>query len=1088
MTPQEYIGVDPYGNTSKMAKIVISETAFLPLAKISQTGNHILSMWMFSNADRTVTLYYGDKNIELNLTTSWQSYEHKMELAVDDGIYLELPAGTYYIWHAQLERATKKSDWVVAPEDVDASVDTKLEKYATLEIMDDKISLVAASTQTYTDNAVDEMGASVDAKLENYATLEVTNNKISTAVTETKTYTDGKANDAVSTAKSYTDQTAKSITSTVEGVDGRLTKMEQDADGFTWTIDETAIVASVNEYYKSTSPTSLSGGSWSTTQPEWTPGIYIWMRSKNTNGKGVSSYTTPVCVTDNVEVGGRNLLSDTNVPSYVKKAAPGNRYLSDSGNASYSVGSFVAVSNLPISEFTHVYQFECTTASSTSTDGRSLCFYSGNSIPMIDGQEYTMSMYARKTSGNGKIQFSIGYSSYLNYNNYIDVTSEWERYSYTFTYSDSATGGTGGARCYFGASCAVVGVVQTFGWKLEKGNKATDWNLSVEDIVYASNEAAKTATNYMKFEDDGLTIGNMTEDTLGRNVLIDLDSVDIRNGTEVLATYGEEIILRNNGIDVFTVKKSTFIQQIKSAGRFLEASSESYNGTASNPTTIKGKFSSVTITSGLLYIWHIKINDRYAIFTAPNTYPLDTLLWASSTPAYLYNSTHLVYIPCSYCDSSSVVDLDITGSVWIDNGSDINGQVKSLPPLAIGTRGGAHIEIDNNEITAKSNDNTPDILYLNTEGGAVTLLNNTQRAMKYQDGKILTRSAEHYNAAEGDVPQYTDWYEVLSMFGDSNFSRIRLGYGTYSKGSGSATDIYGHSNINLYSSSGNVVSNTNFIVPNDSSYFGTNTSGSLRNNFQPCDGSNNCVIGYGSYSAREGETNLYGEVVNIKSNSGTYIDGNEVIIYADDTLDLAPNTCTYTAADFEFANNKGISGTNTSRKTRRNFQPCDGSNNCVIGYGSYSASEGATNIYGKNVSIIANGSITFNPSGTIKAPSRTLTTLWNGALYMGEGHSVSLSDSISNQLNGIVLAWSAYVNNAAQEYWWNYTFIPKEHVSKHYGAAIGVTLTGGHLGYKYVYITSTTITGDADNNKASKVISGVTYEPNYYVLRHVFGV
>ena len=429
MTPQEYIGVDPYGNTSKMAKIVISETAFLPLAKISQTGNHILSMWMFSNADRTVTLYYGDKNIELNLTTSWQSYEHKMELTVDDGIYLELPAGTYYIWHAQLERATKKSDWVVAPEDVDASVDTKLEKYAT---------------------------------------LEVTNNKISTAVTETKTYTDGKANDAVSTAKSYTDQTAKSITATVEGVDGRLTKMEQDADGFTWTIDETAIVASVNEYYKSTSPTSLSGGSWSTTQPEWTPGIYIWMRSKNTNGKGVSSYTTPVCVTDNVEVGGRNLLSDTNVPSYVKKAAPGNRYLSDSGNASYSVGSFVAVSNLPIPEFTHVYQFDCTTASSASTDGRSLCFYSGNSIPMIDGQEYTMSMYARKTSGNGKIQFSIGYSSYLNYNNYIDVTSEWERYSYTFTYSDSATGGTGGARCYFGASCAVVGVVQTFGWKLEK--------------------------------------------------------------------------------------------------------------------------------------------------------------------------------------------------------------------------------------------------------------------------------------------------------------------------------------------------------------------------------------------------------------------------------------------------------------------------------------------------------------------------------------------------------------------------------------------------------------------------------------------
>ena len=607
-----------------------------------------------------------------------------------------------------------------------------------------------------------------------------------------------------------------------------------------------------------------------------------------------------------------------------------------------------------------------------------------------------MSMYARKTSGNGKIRFLIGYSSYPNYNNYIDVTSEWKRYSYTFTYSDSATGGTGGARCYFGASCAVVGVVQTFGWKLEKGNKATDWNLSVEDIVYASNEAAKTATNYMKFEDDGLTIGNMTEDTLGKNVLIDLDSVDIRNGTEVLATYGEEIILRNNGLDVFTVKKSTFIQQIKSAGRFLEASSESYTGTASNPTNITGKFSSVTVTSGLLYIWHIKTNDQYAIFTAPYTESLDHLHWSSSRPAYLFNSTHLIYIPCSYCDSSCVVDLDITGSVWIDNGSDINGQVKSLPPLAVGTRGGAHIEIDNNEITAKSNDDTPDILYLNTEGRAVTLLNNTQRAMKYQDGKILTRYAAYYDAAEGDVPQYTDWYEVLSMFDDSDFSRIRLGYGTYSKGA-STTDIYGYKNINLYSSSGNVVSNTNFVVPNGSSYFGTNTNNVLRNNFQPCNGNNECVIGFGSYAAGEGETALYGN----------------------------------------------------------------------------------------NVYICANGSITFD--GTIKAPYRTLTILWSGGDYMSASQTASLSENVTDQLNGIVLVWSKY-SNGAQDYEWNCFFIPKQIVTKHPGAGHAMYCIGAWPSYKYVYINKKSITGASANDSTTNKINGVNVDSTNHVLRYVIGV
>lgn len=58
----------------------------------------------------------------------------------------------------------------------------------------------------------------------------------------------------------------------------------------------------------------------------------------------------------------------------------------------------------------------------------------------------------------------------------------------------------------------------------------------------AAKEAAKTATNYMNFDDTGLVIGNLTGEVLGRNVLIDLDSVDIRNGDTVLASYGDNYI------------------------------------------------------------------------------------------------------------------------------------------------------------------------------------------------------------------------------------------------------------------------------------------------------------------------------------------------------------------------------------------------------------------------------------------------------------------------------------------------------------------------------------------------------------------
>ena len=62
----------------------------------------------------------------------------------------------------------------------------------------------------------------------------------------------------------------------------------------------------------------------------------------------------------------------------------------------------------------------------------------------------------------------------------------------------------------------------------------------------ASNESAKTATNYMNFDDNGLVVGNMMEETLGKNVLIDADSVDIRDGNTVLASFGSNRISLGN--------------------------------------------------------------------------------------------------------------------------------------------------------------------------------------------------------------------------------------------------------------------------------------------------------------------------------------------------------------------------------------------------------------------------------------------------------------------------------------------------------------------------------------------------------------
>lgn len=79
-----------------------------------------------------------------------------------------------------------------------------------------------------------------------------------------------------------------------------------------------------------------------------------------------------------------------------------------------------------------------------------------------------------------------------------------------------------------------------------KTNAATAQTTANTARTEAAN-AAKTATNYLSFSSSGLVVGDMTSSTLGKNVLIDSDSVDIRTGDTVLASFGaNKVILGQN--------------------------------------------------------------------------------------------------------------------------------------------------------------------------------------------------------------------------------------------------------------------------------------------------------------------------------------------------------------------------------------------------------------------------------------------------------------------------------------------------------------------------------------------------------------
>lgn len=111
--------------------------------------------------------------------------------------------------------------------------------------------------------------------------------------------------------------------------------------------------------------------------------------------------------------------------------------------------------------------------------------------------------------------------------------------------------------------------------------------------------------------------------------------------------------------------------------------------------------------------------------------------------------------------------------------------------------------------------------------------------------------------------------------------------------------------------------------------------------------------------------------------------------------------------------------------------------------------------------------------------------LWSGIQYMTADHTITLSEPISQQTSGIVLIFSAY-DNGAKPYNFHCFFVPKQFVSLYNGRGMYFSLVDfdpANDARKYLYITDTTIQGNANNG-------GVHYNLNNskFVLREVIGV
>lgn len=187
-----------------------------------------------------------------------------------------------------------------------------------------------------------------------------------------------------------------------------------------------------------------------------------------------------------------------------------------------------------------------------------------------------------------------------------------------------------------------------------------------------------------------------------------------------------------------------------------------------------------------------------------------------------------------------------------------------------------------------------------------------------------------------------------------------------------------------------------------------------------------------------------------------------------------------------FDADKGIVGITPSGEEVTALIPCDSIGNTVLGYGNYQAESGDTYIYGDNINIIANQDIHFN-GRSIGANS----ILWQGTHLMGDGARINLNKPISEQLNGIVLVFSLYRNNKAEDVSINTAFVSRAQIELLEGAPhfffLGINAGLSIIGSKYLYIYDDYITGHSGNTLTGNN-SGITYNNSNYVLRYVIGV
>lgn len=301
----------------------------------------------------------------------------------------------------------------------------------------------------------------------------------------------------------------------------------------------------VEQYYKSTSATAMSGGSWSTTYPGWENSKYIWTRSVITYTDNTTSTTTAVCVTgskgDKGATGAKGDKGDKGAtgpqgpqgPQGVKgdKGPQGDKGATGATGPQGPQGAAGKDANQVVHTVngngeSNLYVEFATIKITGSYANQPTTFKLGGRGFETTDVQFSFISANNSDPGLDFLRSSGGWSLWI----YKKTTSTWglitrlnERYGHlrVFNY-------TQGSGPY------------TVTWTSTKLASLPSGSINANPL-----QAAKTATNFMQFTDGtGLEVGNKTSGTWsGYRTKISASAFEILNraGT-TLAYYGDKLI------------------------------------------------------------------------------------------------------------------------------------------------------------------------------------------------------------------------------------------------------------------------------------------------------------------------------------------------------------------------------------------------------------------------------------------------------------------------------------------------------------------------------------------------------------------